>query len=404
MKRPRVLILGGGFAGLSCANALEPRLFDVSLVDTRRAFEFLPNIHELVSGVKRPPALRINLKPAMRAASHRFVRGRVGAIDPTALTATLEQGQVLHGDYLVVALGAIDADFGVPGVGRHTLGFKSVDECQAIHDHLKALTRQREPGGRVVIVGGGLEGIEALGEVLRRFRDRLAQVSLVEAQSHLLPGTVRGADRRLRRHCAELGVDVITDDPVARITAKTVFLRSGRRLRSDATIWTGGPAPAPLLAASGLAPPGKWVSVNSTLEHRDFANVFVLGDAAALPRPVRKQAYHAMDMGVCTARNLERRHRGRRLRAFRPSPKPTLVSFGDVDTLLLSQPLNVAGPALAAGKEAVYAAVMTGLDRRQLGQRAGAVLARSQEAAQKLLWPAISDLRTLTRLRSVRRL
>jgi NADH dehydrogenase len=376
LSRPRVLILGGGFAGLSCANALDPRRFDVSLVDARRAFEFLPNIHELVSGVKGPAALRISLHPAMRAAGHHFVHGRVTRIDPGAREAELEPGQTLKGDYLVLALGAVDADYGIPGVGRHTLGFKCVDQCKAIHNRLNALARKRDPAARVVIVGGGLEGVEALGEVLRRYRDRLARITLVEAQQRLLPGTVAGADRHLRRHCGELGVEVITGDAVARITAKTVFLRSGRRLRSDATIWTGGPAPAALLAESGLAPPHRWAPVRATLEHRQFRRVYVIGDAAELPEALRKQAYHAIDMGVCAAANIEREHRGRRPRAFRPAPKPTLVSFGDVDTLLLSQRLNLAGAALA----------------------------RSRSATRELLWPAIGDLKSVTRLANVRRL
>ena len=102
-------------------------------------------------------------------------------------------------------------------------------------------------------------------------------------------------------------------------------------------MWTGGSAPSPLLQASGLADgPGNWVSVNASLQSRRFDNVFVAGDAAALPRPLGKQAYYAMQMGECAANNVVRALEGRRLRNFSPSRKPMLVAFGDLDTFLVS--------------------------------------------------------------------
>ena len=402
MKRPTVLILGGGFAGLACANALDRRRFSVRLVDARRAFEFLPNIHELVSGVKRPAALRIDLRKALTASGHRFVHAEVRAIDAEARAVELESGRIIDADYLVIALGAIDADYGVSGVAAHALGFKSVSECKTIHERLENLANTGT--GRVAIIGGGLEGIEALGEILRRYRGRFRTISLIEAREQLLPGTPGSVDEHLMRHCERFNVEVITGDAVARITPKTVVLSSRRRLRSDVTIWTGGPAPTPLLYRSGLAPANAWAPVSTALQHRDYDRVFVAGDAAAFPTPLRKQAYHALDMGVCVAANIERCEGRRRLRAFKASPKPTLVSFGDVDTLLLSDRLRLAGPGLASGKEAVYAAVMAGLDRRGLKERSAAVLERGTNAARRLLWPALREPKALLRLGTVRRL
>jgi NADH dehydrogenase len=287
-------------------------------------------------------------------------------------------------------------------VTEHTIGFKSAQQCGAIHRRLERLARRRD--GRVVVVGGGLEGIEALGEVLRRYRGRLHDVSIVEARERLVPGSVAAVHEHLHALCREHDVDVVTGDPVARVTAKTVFLVSGRRLRSDLTIWTGGPAAPALLSESGLAPPGSWAPVRETLEHRDYERVFVAGDAAELPSPLGKQAYHALDMGSCVAGNIGRAERGRPLRAFRPAPKPTLMTFGDLDTLLISDRITLAGPALAAGKEAVYAAVLAGLDRRPIPHRATAMLARGRRATQRLLWPALADLPGLRRRARLRRL
>jgi NADH dehydrogenase len=90
--------------------------------------------------------------------------------------------------------------------------------------------------------------------------------------------------------------------------------------------------------------------------------VFVVGDAAGLPRPLQKQAYYALQMGECAAGNVARALAGRALREFVPGPKPMLVAFGDLDTYLVAGRRVVASPSLAAGKEAVLQFTMAQLD------------------------------------------
>ena len=90
-QRKRIVVLGGGFAGLSAALQLDPERHRVTLVDRRRWFEFLPNIHELLSGVKTPELLRLPLDRNLERAGHRFVRGTVTGIDTGARSVTLER-------------------------------------------------------------------------------------------------------------------------------------------------------------------------------------------------------------------------------------------------------------------------------------------------------------------------
>ena len=401
MKRPSVTILGGGFAGLACANALDARRFAVTLVDRKAHFEFLPNIHELLSGVKKPAQLRLDLNDAMQALGHSFIRAEVEALDPRERSLRLGPRRQLAGDYLVVALGSADADFGVAGVRQHSFGFKSVSECQAIHRQLETMKR-RAKSSRLLIVGAGLEGIEALGEVLRGYRDTALHITLVEARPALLPEMPAAVGRHIASLCEHWAVECITGDPVTKITPKTVLLRSGRRLRSDATIWTGGPTPPALLASAGLAPEGAWAPVSANLEHRDFRDVFIAGDAARTQTAISKQAYHALDMGRCVALNIQRRSGGRRLRAYRPSTKPTLLAFGDLDTVLIAEQGALAGPALAAAKETVFTGVMTQLDPRPARERLGAVLQRGRAATRELLWPTVQNWARLRRQAQLR--
>ncbi|WP_439107441.1 NAD(P)/FAD-dependent oxidoreductase [Congregibacter sp.] len=401
MKKPRVVIVGGGFAGLACANNLDSRCFAVTLIDRKANFEFLPNIHELLSGVKKPSQLRLSLRSNLRAAGHRFVRGEVTGIDPEQRCLQLDSGERFQADYLVVALGSADADYGVPGVAKHSYGFKSVAQCQAIYQRLRSLSHS---GGKIVIIGGGLEGIEALGEVLRRFRDKPLEITLVEARNSLLPTGPKSVGDLILGYCQAWHVACLTADPVAGITPKTVKLTSGRRLRSDLTIWTGGPAPPPLLAESGLAEPQHWAPVDKTLAHETYPQVFIAGDAADLATPISKQAYHALDMGRCIAGNIERLAKAKMPRRYKPSAKPTLLAFGDLNSVLISDRLSLAGPPLAAAKEAVFAAVMAQLDLRSPRLQLDAALGRGKQATQQLLWPSLSNWRALRQQAKVQKL
>ena len=152
--------------------------------------------------------------------------------------------------------------------------------------------------------------------------DRLV-ITLVEAGSRLLPGTPVRLDAAVRAHCEGRNVRILTDSPVIAVTPKQVRLRGGVTVRSDLTIWTGGVTAPPLLNEAGLADkPRQWAPVTAALRSKRFDNVFVIGDAAALPHPLAKQAYYALQMGECAAENVRRALDGRTLRDFKPAAKP----------------------------------------------------------------------------------
>jgi NADH dehydrogenase len=388
-SRPRVVIVGANFAGLAAAQHLG-REYAVTVVDRSPWFEWLPNVHELLSGVKRPSDLRLPRARLVARAGHRFVRAEVKRIDARRGRVITTSGRQFGFDACIVAVGGVDETYGVRGVDRYALGFKSVDACAAIGRRLADLARR--PGrASVVIVGGGFEGVEALGEILRseRCRDGL-EVTVVEAGSRLLPGLPAKIDAAVRAHGAAFDVRFMTRSRVTAVTPRRVRLQSGVQLRSDLTIWTGGVAPPPLLHESGLAPgPGQWAPVKPTLQSRRFDRVFVIGDAASLSQGLAKQAYHALDMGKCAADNVGRRLAGRRLRRFVPSPKPMLIAFGALDTFLVAGRAALASPALAALKESVFQLTMAQLDPPLGAAPLREATRRLGRAARQLALPAV---------------
>jgi NADH dehydrogenase len=397
------VILGGGFAGLAAARGLDADRFAVTLVDRRTAFEFLPNIHELLSGVKSPELLRLGLDQALTGSGHRFVNDTVTGIDPLERAVQVEGGPGPIGyDALVVALGGVNATRGVAGVTDHAQPFKSVEDCARIGTRLAELDATGRPAA-IVIIGGGLEGVEALGEILRRYRrNDLLAVTLLEARERLLPEAPAVLDRQVREICRPFNVAFEMDAPVDAIESDRVLLQDGRSIPADLVIWTGGPAPPPVLSISGLAPEGAWAGVNDALQSNDHEEVFVVGDAAEGPGAVSKQAYHALDMGACVATNVARFVDGRELVPYRPSPKPTLISFGDLTCFMVIGERAVSGAALSAGKEAVFELVMAQLDPAPWWHRIPGATARAGQAAHELLWPTLTSPRALLRQTNLR--
>lgn len=385
--RPRIAIVGANFAGLSAAQRLGSD-YAVTVIDGSPWFEWRPGIHELVSGTSRAADLRLSRARLVSRAGHRFLHAMVTDIDARAGCLTTSDDRQVEFDACIVAVGGVVNTFGIEGADRYAMPLKSVEDGMAIGRRLATLA-----GGKgrksVVIVGSGLEGIEVLGEILRRYRGRRSlHVSVIEAGSRLMPGSPRALDQAVRAHCASLDVDLLVRTSAAKVTRSRVQLAAGGSLRSDLTIWTAG-ATAPELIRVARLSRGRqpWAPVRKTLQSRQFDNVFVAGDASVLRPRLAKQAYYAMQMGQFAAINAMRALAGRRLREFIPVPKPMLVAFGDLDTFLVSGRSVIASPTLAAAKEAVFQLTMAQIDPPLRPAPLRALTNRVAGAAAKLYLP-----------------
>lgn len=432
---PRILILGANFAGIAAARAI-PASLDVTVVDRSASFEWIPNIHELVSRHRSPASLRVDRRRMVRKAGHRFVRAEVRDLDPARGVAVTATGRELGFDVCIVAIGGVHDDYGVSGAARYAMPFKSVADCDAIGKRLATLARaaraaadampqrrlknastSRRASSRneqasltVAIVGGGIEGIECRGEVLRRYRDHDAlRVHVIEAGARLVAGAPRAIDDAVRAHCAPYPVDFHMNTRVMAVTPSGLRLAGEGRpralLRADIVIWNGGARPSPLLVAAGLSDgPRGWAPVTATLQSRRFANIFVAGDAAAFPQGISKQAYFALQMGAHAGQNAARFVARRRLVTFHPAPKPMLLAFGDLDTFMVSQTRVLAGTALALVKEGLLHATLAQLDPPTDTDAALAMGRRVMAGLSTAALPELLSIRRLLRLPGIRAL
>jgi len=333
------------------------------VVDPSIYVEWLPNIHELLSRKKDPTDLRHHRGELLKALNHQFILDAVVHLDSVEKYAALASGAKLAFDFCIVAAGGVSNDMGIQGVNAHAFRFKSVRDSYQISSRLQKLA-DTKPHSQIVIVGGGIEGIEALGEILRRYRKkRCFDVHLIDSQPQLLSSRFPGLEKRIKDLCKNQPVHFHHCTRVGELANGYVVLENGDRLRSDCTIWTGGAKPNPLLAASGLArAPLAWANVDDYLISSRFDNTLVIGDAADLPTGLSKQAYHALDMGKAAAQNIERLARDQLPKKFMFQPKPTLVSFGDLDSFLMFNNTSFASPLLNSAKETIYQVGFTQLN------------------------------------------
>ncbi|MDH3362266.1 MAG: FAD-dependent oxidoreductase [Gammaproteobacteria bacterium] len=390
-SKSRVVIIGGNFAGLMAASRLSSD-YDVTVVDARAEFEWTPNIHEIISGVKNRDSVILPRAECVSRYGHTFVHDTVTRIDRDGSTVITEGGLILPYDACLIAAGSVRTTFGIEGADIHALGLRLADDAVRIASRLEKLVARKRRAS-VVIVGGGVSGVEALGEILRRrARGDAFDIHVIELESRILDQLPRGLASDAIQRLAPYPVTLHTDTSVAGVDARSVTLESGEKLTADLCIWSAGMTLPAFLRDAGLSEADdEWLPVDGSLRSRYAENIFVAGDCAALPEPIRKQAYYAMDMGEVAGDNVSRLLRGRRLRRFRAAHMPMLISFGDISTWLVAGESIVASPALAAAKEGVYQAMMARLESPQDPLRYSAdVIGRAAMAAQQLLLPQLT--------------
>lgn len=297
-----VLILGASFAGIELVHQLRRsragRKLHVTIVDRQAVHGYIPLCQERLVG--RLPPDRSALPTARCVARDpraRYVLGEVVGFDPDTREALLASGERLRGRFVVVALGTVLAPPpGLPG-HEHLLGYKFAEEFDASHARLAALLGGRppgEPGPHLVVIGGGVSGVELAGELAHLARVRPAgwvapRVTLVDGGEQLLRGLCARAGRQATRQLQAQGVALRQSTRVLRVDADGLELQTrdgaSERLPCAASFWAGGVRPAPVLARLGLPrTPLGFLEVGPTLQcfptvEPTHPEIFACGDA-----------------------------------------------------------------------------------------------------------------------------
>ena len=397
-KKPRVAIIGGGFAGLSAAQHLKSSRFDVTVIDPSSHIEWLPNIHEVISGAKKGDELRMNRAILVRRQGHTFIQQRATGLGDGVVV--LDNGQTVAFDACIVAPGSINDTLGVVGADKHILPINTVEQCQDIARRLHRATLGHRTC-KVTVVGSGVSGIETFGELLRTYRYRPQfDFTVVDSSDKLLSQCPGDLDATIRRHTDNFRVDYELGKTVEEMDAEGLCFTDGTALESQITLWSGGKIPNPFLHQVGLATAqDQWANVNAALQSRLMDNVFVIGDAAQSKiESTAGNASQAIDMGKVAAQNVERLLAGKILRDYSPSAKPQLVTFGDLDTFMLYKDFALSSSVLGAAKEVAYNLGLLQLAPPKSGKEILHSLDVLQKSVRRVYLPAANPLSLLNKL------
>ncbi|MFT3683496.1 MAG: NAD(P)/FAD-dependent oxidoreductase [Phycisphaerales bacterium] len=335
MTTPKVVIIGGGFGGLEAARHLAKVPVSVTVLDRRNHHLFQPLLYQVASAALSPAQIAAPIRQILgRQDNCRVLLAQVTAIDVNARTVTLDHGELIQYDYLVVAAGATHSYFGNDQWSAYAPGLKTLEDALDIRRRflLRFEQAEREPDPATrnalltfVVVGGGPTGVEMAGAMVeialktipkdfRAIDTRRAKVILVEAQPRVLAaGYNPELSARAEASLRAMGVDVRTSTRVTQIDDNGVTLHSEKgdeRIASRQVVWAAGVKASPL-GAMLAAPTDKAgrVMVAPDLSIPGHPEVFVIGDLAhvvdAKGEQVPGVSPAAMQMGRFVAKMID---------------------------------------------------------------------------------------------------
>jgi NADH dehydrogenase len=352
--RPRVLVLGGGFAGIGAAQKLKKSEADVVVVDKHDYHTFQPLLYQVATGLLEQPAVGHPIRDLFHKQDNvRIHQDRVTAIDLEARRATFDELEPVSYDYLVLGIGAEVNFFGVEGAADHAFPLYTLADAVRLKNHVLRTWEKadREPSLiddgalNIVVVGGGPTGVETAGALAELYNgvfrkdypdvatDR-AKITLVEAGPQIFPMFKEEIRTYTEEALTKRGVEVQTGEVVESITPKRVTLKSGTVLPAHTLVWGAGLQGNALVQSLGLElERGNRIGVDEELRIPSHPEVYAVGDVAAITDQKTSQVLPqlgsvALQSGEHAGKTLAERIAGKETKPFKYKDKGTMAAIG----------------------------------------------------------------------------
>ena len=360
-NRPRVVILGAGFGGLTAAKALSKDA-DVTVVDRHNFQTFLPLLYQVATAGLAADHVAHPVRGALRKSGVKFRMGSPISVDHKNKSVKLDSSEVLEFDHLIVALGSATADFGVAGVNEHALGMKSVHEAIGIRAEVmrrfEDLCRfEDQTRLSLSVVGGGPTGVEMAGALAELKRGPLKNdeanaaehidIYLIEAGPRILPMFSEKFSTRAKKDLEKLGVKVLLNTAVQEVKPRQILVKGAATIPSEVTIWAAGVKGEPTGGLLNLPLEGTRISVAQNLQVNHYPHIWAIGDISSAKGAdggfLPMVAPVAMQQGRWVAKQIMRAARGQALQDFKYLDKGSMATIGRHKAVVQFKGIQITG-------------------------------------------------------------
>jgi len=354
----RIVILGAGFGGLRAALVLGKKVgkeHEVVLIDRNSHHTFTPLLYEvattskeIASYIELHRVTTYEIKDILNGVPVNFIQARVKTIDVAHGDIHLEDNKKLKYDFLVIALGSETNFFNVPGLKENSVELKSFTDALKIRDVVWGMVQEGKKEIRIVVGGGGSTGVEFAAElqnwlcdVKRNNKECDAQVAIIEASQTILNGFSQKVIKKTTKRLKRLGVNIVTNDGIAKVTQNKISLKSGRTIGFDLLVWTGGVKANSLIQSMPFKfePKGRSAVLENMAclpenpELQIYGQVYGVGDIVCLydikGNPVPMVARAAISQATVAAKNIVAELKGNGQKyAYKPMSYPYIIPVG----------------------------------------------------------------------------
>lgn len=360
-NKPRVLILGAGFGGLTAAIELA-KLAKVTLVDRHNFQTFLPLLYQVSTAGLAADHVAYPIRGALRGLPIEFRMGSPISINHREKSVKIDSSEEIYFDHLIIALGSATADFGIPGVAEHALGMKTIHEALTIRaevmrrfEDLCRFNDDTKLG--IVVVGGGPTGVEMAGALAELIRGPLKgdhaqaasniNISLIEAGDRLLPALHPSLSARTSRDLKKMGVQVLTNTAVAEVAPRIIKFKDGSEIGAEITIWAAGVRGVPILEELNIPLNRGRIDSEQTLQVKNYPYIWAIGDNSGsvdengnyypMIAPV------ALQQAKFVARQISQLAQGKDLKNFKYRDKGAMATIGRHKAVVEVKGLRITG-------------------------------------------------------------
>ncbi len=367
VSNQRVVILGGGFGGLYTALALSKLPWDktakpeITLVDQRDRFLFVPLLYELVTGELQTWEIAPPYTELLAGTGIKFHQSGIAAIDTVNNCVRLQDDTVLPYNRLVLALGGETPMDMAPGVKEHAIAFRTLNDAYVLKEHLREIESSTADKIRVAVVGGGYSGVELVCKLAERLGKR-GRLRIVERSKAILQSSPEFNQKAAQDALTEKGIWIDYETTVTAVGADTISLQYKDQtdvLPVDLVLWTVGNQVNPLIRSLPFDKNERQqLKIQPTLQLLDQEHIFALGDIAsgqdAEGNTVPTTAQAALQQADYTAWNIWASLTGRPPLPFRYQHLGEMLTLGNDSATLTGLGLKLDGTAAHIVRRLTY--------------------------------------------------